>query len=50
MDHPKMKKVDEKYALLEKQPSTIQMSFDKLKKTELLENSYAGILGKQLSQ
>ena len=40
----KMRKVDEKYAALS-QPSANTNELDKLKKTDLLENSYAGMLG-----
>ncbi len=40
----KMRKVDEKYAALN-QPSANTNELDKLKKTDLLENSYAGMLG-----
>lgn len=44
----KMKAVTEKYAMLAQQnPSQIK-EFDKLKGTEHLENSYAGILGKSI--
>ena len=43
-----MKMVSEKYASLElQQPSKIK-ELNKLKRTELLENSYAGILGKSI--
>ncbi len=44
----KMKGVSEKYALLSKQQPTQLTEFDKLKRTELLQNSYAGILGKSI--
>ena len=44
----KMKNVSEKYGSLElKQPAKAK-EFNKLKRTELLENSYAGILGKTI--
>ena len=44
----KMKGVSEKYdALIQRQPAQSEQ-FDKLKRTELLQNSYAGILGKSI--
>jgi ferrous iron transport protein B len=44
----KMKNVSEKYALLQLQQPSKFKEFSKLKRTELLENSYAGILGKTI--
>ena len=44
----KMKNVSEKYASLELQQPSKFKEFNKLKRTELLENSYAGILGKTI--
>ncbi len=44
----KMKGVSEKYdALIQRQPAQSEQ-FDKLKRTELLQNSYAGVLGKSI--
>jgi len=42
----KMKNVSEKYATLEQRQPGMAKEYNKLKRTELLENSYAGILGK----
>ena len=44
----KMKGVSEKYASLSKQQPAQSAELDKLKRTELLQNSYAGILGKSI--
>ena len=44
----KMKGVSEKYASLVQQQPAQSAEFDKLKRTELLQNSYAGILGKSI--
>jgi len=44
----KMKIVSEKYAALNQQQPDKSSENDKLKRTELLENSYAGILGKTI--
>ena len=44
----KMKNVSEKYASLTFQQPGKSMEYDKLKRTELLQNSYAGILGKTI--
>ncbi|RYY50038.1 MAG: ferrous iron transport protein B [Chitinophagaceae bacterium] len=44
----RMEKVEEKYAQQLKQPSANAFELEKLKNTELLENSYAGILGKSI--
>ena len=44
----KMKGVSEKYASLVQQQPAQSAEFDKLKRTELLQNSYAGILGKTI--
>lgn len=44
----KMTNVSEKYASLELQQPSKSKQFNKLKRTELLENSYAGILGKAI--
>ncbi|MEP6951664.1 MAG: ferrous iron transport protein B, partial [Ginsengibacter sp.] len=44
----RMKGVSEKYASLELQQPSKTKEFNKLKRTELLENSYAGILGKAI--
>ena len=44
----KMKNVSEKYTLLEQQQPAKVNEFDKLKRTELLENSFAGILGRTI--
>jgi ferrous iron transport protein B len=44
----KMKNVSEKYASLNQQQPAKATEYDKLKRTELLENSYAGILGKTI--
>ena len=44
----KMKVVSEKYATLNQQQPDKSSEYDKLKRTELLENSYAGILGKTI--
>ncbi|MEP6927168.1 MAG: ferrous iron transport protein B [Ginsengibacter sp.] len=44
----KMKNVSAKYASLELQEPLKFKEFNKLKRTELLENSYAGILGKTI--
>ncbi|HWH64241.1 MAG TPA: ferrous iron transport protein B [Ginsengibacter sp.] len=44
----KMKNVSEKYASLIQQQPAKSMEYDKLKRTELLQNSYAGILGKTI--
>jgi len=44
----KMKNVSEKYATLEQHKPAKVKEFDKLKRTELLENSFAGILGKTI--
>jgi len=44
----KMKNVSEKYSSLELNQPAKAKEFNKLKRTELLENSYAGILGKTI--
>lgn len=44
----KMKNVSEKYATLEQRQPEMAKEYNKLKRTELLENSYAGILGKAI--
>ena len=44
----KMEKISEKYALLEQQQPSQAKEFDKIKRTELLENSFAGILGRTI--
>ncbi len=44
----KMRNVSEKYATLEQQQPSQTKRLNKLKNTELLENSYAGILGKTI--
>jgi len=44
----KMKGVSEKYRSLVQQQPAQSAEFDKLKRTELLQNSYAGILGKTI--
>ena len=44
----KMKNVSEKYTFLNMQHPDRSAEYDKLKRTELLENSYAGILGKSI--
>ncbi len=44
----KMKNVSDKYASLELQQPSKAKEFNKLKRTALLENSYAGILGKAI--
>ncbi len=44
----KMRNVSEKYTSLAMQQPANSKEFDKLKRTELLENSYAGILGRTI--
>ncbi len=44
----KMKAVSDKYELLIQQKPAQSAQFDKLKRTELLQNSYAGVLGKSI--
>jgi ferrous iron transport protein B len=44
----KMRSVSEKYASLQQQNPGNFKEYDKLKRTELLENSYAGILGRSI--